>query len=64
MDNPTNNVIKERNCPICGKLFIIPVENTYKLIVNKVTKHYCRYTCYRKAQKELEEKKLRKKRSY
>ena len=55
--------IKERICPVCGKSFIVPVENTYKLTIKQTITHYCRYNCYRKAQREQEEKKVRKKRS-
>ena len=43
-----------RICPICGKEFILPCENVYKLIIKGRTKHYCSYTCYRVAQKEIE----------
>ena len=64
MDNSNSIVLKERNCPVCGKLFIVPVENIYKLTVTGVLTHYCSYTCYRKVQKEQEEKKVRKKISY
>lgn len=41
-------------CPICGKYFIKPVENVYKLNIKGKTKHYCSYTCFRVDQKKLE----------
>ena len=46
---------REAICPICKKLFIIPVENTYKLKVKDKLRHYCSYTCFRVDQKKLEQ---------
>lgn len=36
-------------CPKCGKTFIKPVENIYRLTIKGKTKHYCSYSCWRKA---------------
>ena len=36
-------------CPKCGKKFIKPVENVYNLTVKGRLKHYCSYSCWRKA---------------
>lgn len=46
--------LAETVCPICGKNFIVPPENTYWLYSKRsITKvHFCRYSCYRKAQKQ------------
>lgn len=46
---------KLRECPICGeKKFVLdPSEYVYKI----GCKYYCSWTCYRKAQKEMESKK-------
>ena len=44
----------EHKCPVCGKMFILPVENIYKLKIKEKTYHYCSYTCFRTIQKELE----------
>ena len=41
-------------CPVCGKSFIIPTENVYKLQIKGCTKHYCSYTCFRVEQKKRE----------
>ena len=46
--------LPERVCPICKKLFILPPENTYKLLVGGILEHYCSYTCYRVEQKKKE----------
>lgn len=48
---------KEIKCPVCGKLFIVAVKNIYKIRTEDGTEDYCSYTCYRKKQKEREEKK-------
>lgn len=45
----------ERVCPECGKTFIMAPYHTYKITVRGYTSYYCRYSCYRKAQKEREE---------
>ena len=44
-------------CPECGKHFIIPPENVYKIFTGTVVKHYCSYSCFRKEQKRREPKK-------
>lgn len=38
---------KEINCPVCGKLFIIPPKNIYKIRNKDGTQHFCSYTCYK-----------------
>ena len=54
------NTGREADCPVCGKHFIIPIENIYKLKVRDGWKHYCSYTCYRAVQKQIEASKKRK----
>lgn len=44
----------ERVCPVCGKEFIVPPFNVYKLHIKGIMHHYCSYTCFRKIQKKLE----------
>ena len=46
---------RNRKCPVCGKSFILPPENIYKLTVKGKLQHYCSYTCYRKIQVKQEE---------
>lgn len=41
-------------CPMCGKMFVIPPENTYKLRTPHGRENYCSYHCYRKAQEKYE----------
>lgn len=36
-------------CPVCKKHFIKPPENVYKITVGGKQRHYCSYTCWRKA---------------
>lgn len=44
-----------KECPICGKGFILPPENAYKLTNTRGRAiHYCSYTCFMKAQKKKE----------
>lgn len=47
---------KYRDCPVCGKRFIVPAVNLYKLTVAGKVAHYCSYTCYREVQKTRERK--------
>lgn len=49
--------LDEVKCPVCGKLFIIPPANRYKLTIKKQVYHYCSYHCFREVQKKLEGKK-------
>lgn len=44
----------ERVCPICGKHFLVPPLNVYKLTIKGITYHYCSYTCFRVEQKKKE----------
>ena len=44
----------EHKCPICGKMFILPPENIYKLKVKGKIQNYCSYTCFRVIQKKQE----------
>ena len=46
-----------KTCPICGKSFVLPVQNTYRMVVNKRVVDCCSYTCFRKLQKKEEEAK-------
>ena len=55
-DRSSMFVGKEKTCPVCGTEFICHVETwVYKITPSKrKTKYYCRYTCWRKAAKEIE----------
>lgn len=49
---------REVHCPVCGKYFLVPPLNVYKLANRKGDlSHYCSYTCFRKVQKEREKDK-------
>lgn len=48
-------------CSECKKMFIPASCHSYKKIIKGKTHLYCSYTCYRKIQKELENKKGNKK---
>lgn len=52
-----SSLFKEAKCPVCGKIFIVPVSNIYKID----GKHHCSYTCYRVTQKKKESKKSKSK---
>lgn len=45
---------RDRVCPVCGKRFLLPPENTYKLTVKGKRVDYCSYSCYRVIQKRQE----------
>ena len=45
---------KYRECPVCGKRFLVPVGNLYKLLVDRKVAHFCSYNCYREVQKQKE----------
>ena len=49
-------------CPVCGKFFVIPPANTYKLIVNNTRVDCCSYTCFRKMQAKRENMRVNKRR--
>ena len=51
---------RERKCPVCGKVFLLPPENVYKLQINREWQHFCSYTCYRSVQKQIEAKRNKK----
>lgn len=38
-----------RECPTCGKKFILPPDNAYKLYSKAGVSHFCTYSCWRKA---------------
>jgi hypothetical protein len=47
-----NRMIKERTCPICGKIFYPPQENIYKVYVKSGKTGYkkvdvCSYHCWK-----------------
>lgn len=42
-----------RTCPVCGKAFIVPPENVYRLYVDGKYVDYCRYSCFRSVQVTL-----------
>lgn len=52
--------MNDRKCPVCGKPFILPPENTYKLIIKEKRVDYCSYTCFRVEQKKQERNKKNK----
>ena len=43
-----------RVCPVCGKEFILPIENIYKLTIKGVRVDFCSYTCFRVEEKRQE----------
>lgn len=46
----------EKVCPVCGKSFLVPPLNVYKLPNKKDGyQHYCSYSCFRTEQKKREE---------
>lgn len=45
-----------RKCPVCGKEFLLPPENTYRLKVKGRYRDFCSYTCYRVIQKQQEKR--------
>lgn len=58
------NDMGEHRCPVCGKLFYVPdfSEWAYRMSVNGHLKLFCSWTCYRKQEKERDEKRLQSKR--
>ena len=55
-------LITEKVCPICGRRFIVHDLQNYvhKLLwYKKGYRYYCSWTCYRKAEKEIETGDLR-----
>lgn len=40
---------RERICPICKKLFLLPPQSIYRLHKKGKIVDYCSYTCWRKA---------------
>ena len=50
-DNLFISIRKE--CPVCGKAFIVPPENAYRLYVDGKYVDYCRYSCFRSVQVTL-----------
>ena len=57
MKEGVNRVARMRTCPICSKEFLLPYENIYRhtFYDRRGTVNYCSWTCYRKADKELQE---------
>lgn len=47
----------EVDCPVCGKSFIIPPKNTYKIRIEGKVIHLCSWKCLRAVEKEKEAKK-------
>lgn len=39
-----------RECPVCGRAFIVPPENVYKLYIGGKWVDFCRYNCFRSEQ--------------
>lgn len=56
-------IFNEVKCPVCGKVFILPPENVYKIIKRQKRYDFCSYTCFRVAQK-ADERSKKIKRSY
>jgi len=52
-----SSIFREAKCPICGKIFLVPVQNIYKVD----GKNLCSYTCFRIAQKKKSNKKSKSK---
>ena len=50
--------IKLVKCPVCGKEFLYNSSTVYKLPSKTGMVQYCSYTCFRKCEKEREEKKM------
>jgi len=44
-------------CAICGKQFVVPFKNLYKVEFAGKVHNCCSYTCYRKAQRAKQENK-------
>ena len=44
-------------CPVCGKMFIKPQANLYRLKINGKVVDYCSYTCYSKEKTKQDRKK-------
>jgi hypothetical protein len=42
-----------RICPVCGRAFIVPPENAYRLYIGGKYVDYCRYSCFRSVQVTL-----------
>ena len=40
-------------CPTCGKEFIVPVGNIFKITAKDRVWHFCKYTCKTKAEREI-----------
>ena len=57
----TPKMFEDMLCDVCKKSFIPAAAHMYKLSVKGRVQIYCSYTCYRKVQKELENKKGKKK---
>lgn len=46
----------ECRCPVCGKLFYVQCDDwLYKIVIKKKTTYYCRYNCWIKVKRELEQ---------
>jgi hypothetical protein len=46
--------MRTSKCSECGKEFIVPQYNIYKLRIGGKNYHYCCYSCYRIAQRREE----------
>jgi len=39
----------EKKCSVCGKNFVLPPYNIYKILTKNGSVHQCSYACWRKA---------------
>ena len=59
-----NNLIPEYTCPRCGKKFVLPIctdleHYAYKLMAGRILQYYDCYSCFRAAQKEQDERRVK-----
>lgn len=47
----------EEKCHICGKAFVIPPKNIYKIVIEGRVTHLCSWKCLRVAEREKEAQK-------
>ena len=48
-----------RECPVCGRAFIVPPETVYRLFIDGKWVDYCRYSCFRSIQITIKPKQNR-----
>ena len=50
-------MFKSVKCPICGKSFVPAPYHVYKMFIKGSYRYLCSWSCYRKAEREKENKK-------